>query len=312
MADKGDTYYCTWTRESDGTCAGWEIRRPKLRASAASPVDLMRELGAIIEEHYNDNEAALHFDPPLITAGDPAWFSHGLVEIAWNASFRFTGSASTAYADGRCNRCGVGLGPRTSTPLEVDELRNGTDGASSPLSNEPPPGYGMPGSRIIVSEQFLGCLTATERKAFQTREVDWSIRERRRFFEMIPQAFVPLGAIVGLDVDGAICNRCSSRGYGHGSVLGYCVNVACQDSIPTDPAPFFFAGSETDVHLYCTRDRWRSLAGTKCARGLTGKRLAVVKASEFDTNPTLGTMDEIAEFRRVHGFRVRFKPHPPK
>ena len=109
MADKADTYYCQWRREPDGTCTGWEIRRPKLRAQAASPAELMRTLGDIVGEHYDDQEAALHFDPPLSEAGDPAWFTDGLMSIAWNAGFEYRDSMLTAYTDGRCDRCGSGL-----------------------------------------------------------------------------------------------------------------------------------------------------------------------------------------------------------
>ena len=70
MADKGDTYYCSWKRERDGKCVGWEIRHPRLRAEAESPDDLMAALGDVVGEHYDDHEAALHFDPPLSEAGD--------------------------------------------------------------------------------------------------------------------------------------------------------------------------------------------------------------------------------------------------
>src|SRR4051812_45468870 len=132
MADKGDTYYCSWKREADGSYIGWEIRDPKLRANAGSIPDLMQALGRVIEQRYDDQEAALNFDPPLSQGGDPAWFADGYVLLTWNATFKFRPSAQTAYTGGRCQRCGGGIGPRSSDPLVIDEMTGLTDGAFSP------------------------------------------------------------------------------------------------------------------------------------------------------------------------------------
>lgn len=307
MADKGDTYYCRWQREPDGTVTGWEIRRPTLRATASSPEELMQELGDVVGEHYDDHEAALHFDPPLFDAGDPTWFVDDFVEIAWDGGFGFRGSASTAYANGRCERCGGGLGQRTSTPLVVDWIVEASDGASSPQSNEPPPGGDMPGSLIVVSEAFLNALSEEERATFDARPVKWATPRRRRFFELVPRTLIPLGAVKGLEVTGWRCDRCDRRVYSHGAVLGWGVNVACRESLPANSPRFFFAGSDTDVKLYCTRERWKSLAGKKWSRKLTGSRLAVVDVSRLETRPVLGTLDEIEEHRRKFGFTVPLK-----
>jgi len=309
MADKGDTYYCTWKREADGTCVGWEIQRPKLQAKAATPEDLMSALGEVVGEHYNDHEAALHFDPPLSDAGNPAWFADNLVEIEWNSIFKFRPSAMNAYASGRCKRCGGGLGERTELPLEVDSIDERTDGAFSPGSNEPPPSYGMPGQLKIVSETFLESLSDNERQTFTARPVRFTKARRVQFFELIPLAFVPLGAVKGLEVVGWRCDVCGQRTYSNPS-LGSCVEVVCRQSLPKDSPDFFFAGNDKDVHLFCSRRRWKEMAGKKWARKLTGERLAVVDQSQFDGDPLLGTLDEIAGFRKKYGFKVPFKPSP--
>jgi hypothetical protein len=82
MADKGDTYYCTWEREADGSYRGWEIRRPELSATAPAPRQLSSALGRTVGRYYDDHEAALHFDPPLRESGDPRWFTDGLMAVA--------------------------------------------------------------------------------------------------------------------------------------------------------------------------------------------------------------------------------------
>jgi hypothetical protein len=311
MADKGDTYYCSWRRESDGTCVGWEIRRPALRAEGSSPDDMSQALGDVVGEHYNDHEAALHFDPSLSDAGDPTWFSDGLIEIAWNASFKFRPTARTAYANGRCKRCGSGLGSRTPISLHVDEITEVADGAASPGSNEPPPCDGMPGSLMIVSEEFLGALASEERQTFESRPVSWATKRRRHFFERIPHVSIKLGAVKGMEVYGLRCDLCDRRVYSHGANLGL-GKVVCRKDIPPDSSGFFFAGDETEVSLFCTSERWNTLAGKKWARKLTGDPLAVIDVGQFDSDPLLGTLDEIAEFRRMHGFRVPFRPKPAK
>jgi len=311
MADKGNTYYCTWKRASDGAYVGWEIRRPKLQAKAATPRALIDALGDVVGEHYNDNEAALHFDPLLSAARNPAWFAEGLIEIAWNASFWFRPSATAAYANGRCKRCGGGLGKRAITPLEVDSIDDRTDGASSPCRFEPPPTDSMPGALVIVSEPFLKALSENERKTFEARPVRWKRTRRHQFFELVPFEFVPLGAVKGLDIDGGRCGACGRSLYSNGSILGWGVEVASRQRLPKESPNFFFAGNDKHVRLFCSQRRWKEMAGKKWARKLTGEPLVVVDESEFEANPLLGTLDEIEAFREKHGYAVPFKPSPP-
>jgi hypothetical protein len=271
----------------------------------------MRNLGKIIDRHYDDQEAALHFDPSLREAGDPAWYADGLMEIAWNAGFTFRPSALSAYRNGRCGRCGGGMGARTDEPLVVDQISENADGASSPGSNEPPPSYGMPGSLMIVSEGFLERLTDEERETFVARPIQRSdSRSGKTFFELVPHSMTGLGAIKGSEVNGWRCDQCGIRVYSAGSAVDFGTKVVCRQALPIPRPNFFFAGSETDVNLFCTIDRWRSLAGQRGARRLTGARLAVVSSEEFDNDPLLGTLDEIADFQKLHGFKVRFRPKP--
>lgn len=163
---------------------------------------------------------------------------------------------------------------------------------------------------MIISEAFLNSLTNDERNTFEARPVKQPTKSRRRFFELVPHEFATIGAIIGLEVNGWCCDLCERLGYSHGSALGYCVNVVCRQTIPANSPDFFFAGSETDVNLYCTRPRLQSLAGKKWSRKLMGDPLAVVDVTQFDTNPLLGTLDEIAKFRDEHGFSIPFKPKP--
>lgn len=168
----------------------------------------------------------------------------------------------------------------------------------------------MPGRLIIVSEAFLNALTDAERSAFEARPVRRADKNRRQFFELVPGSFVPLGAIRGVEVGGWRCERCGRRVYGHGAVLGWGIEVACRNDLPADSPGFLFGGDPTDVHLFCTRARWQGLVGKKWSRRMCGQPPAVVDSSEFDADPLLGTLDEIAQFRRQHGLKVKFKPQP--
>jgi hypothetical protein len=189
-------------------------------------------------------------------------------------------------------------------PLLVDEISERCDGAKSPMSNEPLPCGGMPARLMIVSDAFLTALTEQERGTFQARPLEWTSGSGRRFFELIPRSFVEAGAVKGGEVNGWRCERCGRRVFSY----GYGIQTICRQHLPPDSPTFFFVGCGTDVNLYCTRGRWRSLAGQAWARKLTGNPLAVLDASDFESEPLLGTLADIDEFHRQHGFAVPFKP----
>jgi len=104
MSDKGNTYYCAWRQERDETYTGWEIRRPKLLANAATPADLQNDLADIVGEHYNDFEAAIVWGPRY----SKAVRQNGLLRLGrdWmECQLPLPPDRHDGVARGRCSKC---------------------------------------------------------------------------------------------------------------------------------------------------------------------------------------------------------------
>lgn len=306
MADKGNVYYCRWEKNQEGNYVGWEEKYPSRRAEATTPRDLMSALGELVGEYHNDHEACLQFDPPLTAGEDRSeLFKDQIVSLSWNSSFRFTPSAKTAFAGGKCQECQRGIGPRTAAPLIVDDFGGGTEGASSWPTI-------MGGHLIIVSEAFLTLLAPDERAAFDTRPVEWNPKRRLKFFEIIPRAFFPEVAIKGLSGSGWRCTLCGRKHYSHGEALGWGPSVICRTSLTSPASPLFFIGDELDYRPCVSRKRWEALRGRSGARKLTSNPLAIVDEKQCDGDPWVPTLAQLAEFHRGYGSALKYiRPNLP-
>jgi hypothetical protein len=305
MADKGDVYYCTWEKNEDGDFVGWEIKRPSLRAEGMTASEMEELLCEVVGEYHNDNEAALQFDPPLsIEQSDNDLFKDGFVQVTWNSGFRFSACADTAFSEGRCPRCGGGLGDRTKVDLIVDVFDTRADGAFSSASNEPPAGdtWHMPASITIFSETFLKRLTARERSQFSKREVHPDRKRTLRYFELVPNKIVPIVAIKGRDCGGWRCDKCDRRVFSYAGELGWGTDVVCRTDLPLPMPPCFFVGTPDDFSLCISRKRFDKIRGMPGTRKLICNPLAVVEKSKCDRNPWLPTLDEVAKYRDKHGY----------
>jgi hypothetical protein len=309
MADKGDVYYCTWSKGEDGKYVAWELRNPSLRAEATALQELQDKLGQIVGFEYDDHEAALHFDPPIMFVDGADRFDSLYRDqwyaIGWNTHFQYRLSADSAFVGGRCGRCGNGLGPRSSSPLVVDGMGSGTDGAFSYGSNSA--NSESPGGRLVISDRFLSLLTNEERATFEARQVQWAQPRGEKFFEVIRRSKIPVVAIKGLDPTGWRCDQCGQRAFSHAADLGVSVQVICRADIPSPAPPLLFVGGPTNCHMFTSRQRWHQFCGNATARKLWGDPLAVVDQSQCDRNPALPTLDELAAFRREHGFKVPYR-----
>lgn len=297
MSDKGDVYYCSWKQDPDGTFIAWEIAHPTLRAHAKDKGGLIRALGDVVGEYYDDHEPALEFDPPLSAdEGDDDLFADGFTEVVWNQGFTFRPSRETAFTGGRCKRCGGGLGPRSSEALVVDSPLDRSDGAFSAPSNEPPPCHGEPGHLMIVSAAFLRLLTPAERACFVARPLAPRSAISARFFEIVPGSFIAPASLRGRD-RGWRCALCDRRHHSH-QFYGHFAAVICRSDLPAPAPPCFLVGTPIDTRLCIHRGRWEQLRGQPGTRKLLSSRVAVADESKIERNPDLPTLDERAAFRR--------------
>jgi hypothetical protein len=307
MADKGDVYYCCWHKNDEGDYIAWEKQHPSLRVQGKTPHEMMRLLGNVVGEYHDDHEAATDLDPPYSsTRGNDGLFTDGMVQIQWAKRFSIEPTADTAFALGRCKRCGRGRGPRTSISLIADIYDDDADGAFSSPSNAPPP-QNMPGHLMIVSEAFLRLLTDVERAQFEARPVEWSSKRRLSFFELVPKTIVPSVAIKGREVDGWRCDVCGQRCFSHGTELGWGVDVISRLDLPSTQPSCFFVGDATDFGFCMSRERWIQLCGQPGTRKMMHENLGVIDEGECERQPRLPTLDEQAEMYRQRHSRVTYK-----
>lgn len=307
MADKGDVYYCTWRKAENGEFIGWEKRDPSLKAQGATPRELQRELVEVVVEHYDDQEAALHFDPLLSETNE--WdhlFADRFFQIGWNAAFSYREPAASAFLGGRCPECGIGLGERNAEPLRVDAINAQTDGAFSSAGSSPHP-QSSPAGLILVSDRFVEALTDEERATFDARPVELTKNPGLRFFEVVPKAFIPEVAIKDVPVNGWRCERCGRLEYSHGGTLPISVEVVCRSDLPSPRPPFLFVGAPRSFRMYATKARWDGLCGKPFARKLDGSPLASVDESLCERNPRLQTLAERLASARKFGAKSPFR-----
>jgi hypothetical protein len=303
MADKGDVYYCKWLKTKEGNFIGWEEREPLNRAEASTAKEMKTLLWATVAQSHDDNEAFFIFDPPLPGDAPSELFKDDFVAVSWNSGFRYRDSAATAFASGRCKRCGCGLGERTHQPIVADPFGNRTDGAFSYPSNTPPPNDLMPANIKIFSEQFISLLDAEERSQFKTRPVILKSPGRSRFVELFPKFLIPTVVVKDMELSGWRCDVCHRKCMSHGATLGWGVDLISRNNFPHPPPPCFFVGDDVDFNLCLPRKRWRAFKGKQGARGLSCQQLGVVEECNCDPNPDIPTLDETAEFRRQFGFK---------
>jgi hypothetical protein len=308
MSDKGNVYYCKWLKSDGTTYVGWMEKRPKLRAEGQTKDEMARSLGEIVGEYHDDHEACLQFDPPLNSGeGNDPLFVDRLVEIGWNASLFCRASAESAFAGGRCKRCGGGVGRRTLLPLILASLSQGSDGAQSWVSNSPPPTRGDPACFMILSARFLDLLTKKERDQFEARPTERISHSRRKFFEVIPKSFIPTVGIRSLEIHGWRCEVCKRRCISHGKALGWGIRAVCRTDLPVPLPACFFVGTPIDYGFVVSEARWNQLRGERYSRKILRSGLAVVEENDCLRKPFLPTLDELADFRRKHGYIAAYK-----
>jgi hypothetical protein len=290
MSDKGNVYWCTWEKNTDGDYVGWPTKRPSLRAEGMTESEMVDALADVVGEYHNDREAVLQFEPPLESEnGSAASLAREFVSVGWNSHFRLE-NPNDVFSGGKCDKCSWGIGERTPEPLRIKSLWPGSDGLFlwDPLIHA---------HIYVVSDVFLKLLTKEEAKQFDIRPVILPSKRRRKLFEILPKLFLSEVAIKGVEVEGWHCSKCGHRhmwftGANHG------LQVVCRADLPSPEPKIFFVGQPNRYELCLRISRFAELREMAGTRQMLKDRVAMVDQAECVRRPKLPTREEREQRRR--------------
>ena len=303
---EGRVYLCSW-EQTGKSFRLWIKSRPKVQGRGGSYDEAEEALLDKICMHFGDGEAVLEYDRPLPESAQVARFlnpaivnltgntspdKYGLLEEVYVRRELSRGRVGKGgpyameelYSGGICRECGTAIGERNSVPLQVDVLESGYEGAHLIHRH---------GEIHIFSERFLDLLKPREKKGLELRPVHRLERSRKQFFELIAKPAIPFVFVKGLPMDGSRCGTCGRREFSLYESDFPIHDFVAKTDLPTPLPTCFTVGSDNDVRLCLTQERWLELARKPGARGLVGREIGVVEESECDRNPKLPRYKDI-------------------
>lgn len=143
----------------------------------------------------------------------------------------------------------------------------------------------------IFSEHFLQLLKKDEKQRMKFLPVDSTQKIRKQYFELVGPSGPPKVAVAGLDLGGWVCETCGFKRFGPAKQVGIGDFVAGSD-LPAPLPEVFPVGTEPNVSLCVTAERWARMAGKAGTRGFTSRLLGVVADREVIRDPELKTRRE--------------------
>ena len=291
-----DVYLCGWSKSGHGIEL-WVKSRPHLRSRGRTYSEAEDALLEVIARVCGVHHAVFEFVPPLPKSTFDERYSRPELYTIWGDDRcetdepRRTPFESEAQRAVRlswydtffvapcCRDCGMPLGPRSETQLRLTQLNSSYDGGFVTLA----------GAMLYVfSERFLGLLSNDERERLEFRLVDRPPKSRKKFFELIGPSGPPQVALVGREPRGWRCARCDARVFGYSNSPHVAVtNFIARSDLP-DPLPQIFTiGTQPNIELCATAERWAGLVGKRGTRGLISRLLGVVPDAEVVRAPEL-------------------------
>jgi hypothetical protein len=296
-----DVYLCGWTQSPDGFEL-WVKARPRIRARGATYLAAEEGLLDAIAKALGVYFAVLEFIPPLPQSEfDKKYSTPELYTICGDDRFETDEPRRVMFEteDERaqrepwydkffvapfCRDCWTPGGPRNESKITLTHVRSSYDGGFVLLANA---------WLRIFSERFLELLSSVERERLQFRLVDRSKRSRKTFFELIGPCGPPLIALAGRPVKGWRCPTCGARVFGY----DYSPDVSISSFIAKSdlPAPLpqiFTIGTQPNVELCVTAQRWATMVDQSGTRGFVSGLLGVVPDDEVVRTPDLELRDD--------------------
>lgn len=295
---EGRVYLCTWTK-TGGRFRLWVKNRPTIVAEGSSFEEANERLWGEICGAVGDGEAVTEFDPPPPLDPRTSWYRRAAVVCVSGDARADVTTFEPHFTGGLCSECEMPRGPRNETPLIVDRIDAGGDGAfaSVPLHLR---GSSSP-QVALFSEAFLDVLSSEEMARLTWQRVERrQARARKTFYELVRSEV----HIADVGVRGVPCKfggwRCRTCGYAYiGMYYFPSTNTSPHRwiSVADLPRPLptcFTIGKDPRPHLCFTRARWEELVGRVGTRGLRSSEVGVVDPDRVESVRDLPFLDEQA------------------
>jgi hypothetical protein len=295
-----NVYVCGWSESDDGFEL-WVSTHPRVRGYGRTCAEAEQSLLDAILDGGGAIQAVLEFQPPLpqseferkysvpklyTVCGDERFETdepkripfetddERLIRESWYDEF-FTSPC--------CRECRVPQGPRNDRQLNLTYIRSNYDGGFVTFSGT---------SMYIFSEQFLKLLSKDEKQRMEFRPVGRTTKARRQYFELVGPSGPRMVAVAGLKMSGWVCDACGFQRFGYRAEgVGIHAFIAESD-LPTPVTEVFTVGTEPNVSLCVTAERWATMVGSAGTRGFTSQLLGVVSNREVRRDPELETLQK--------------------
>lgn len=235
---------------------------------------------------YADGEAVLNFlrEPPL-PSGVSAYANPALVTLSWNESAEGERWQHGLFEGGYCEVCKGGIGKRTSTSLTAEIFPRGNIGSFNQIMFSP----------LLLSEDFLGLFTESERNSFGLIEVVSTTKSKKRFYEVNGSAALKQVGVKGGKYSPLCSWECASCGY----KSFFCThpnmpdnykysNFCSKSDLPNDLSKAFVIEDHIGRKQICmSLNQWKSINNLKNAKGVSAERIYVLPEDQVERNPSV-------------------------
>lgn len=291
-----DVYICGW-RQLDSEVELWVETRPTIRVTGKDYREAEELLLELIATKLGVHFAALELVPPLPKSDfEKRYSTPKLLTIRGDERFEMYKPGRVMFETPEersvrqqwydqffvapcCRRCWTAGGPRNETTLKLTHFRGSFDGGFVGLANI---------MISIYSEEFLNLLSSEERAGLDLRPVELTRQSRKRFFELLGPSGPPLVALAEHPVNGWRCPACGARVFGYqGSQEVSIDSFIAKSDLPSPLPQIFTVGSQPNVELCVTAERWATLVGQAGTRGLISHRVGAAPDNEVVREPDL-------------------------
>jgi len=208
----------------------------------------------------------------------PRYFNEGFYVLAGNCGEQLNYKEYPKYyLDGRCTVCNLSYGERTDNNLVVNFKVPNTDTISIDHSNI-----------VIFSERVLQALEPFNNNLYECKEVEFSYKNKTRFYELIwnNESYTANSVAVNDDEIGIFkawkCSRCSAHSSFYQDDLGLTYYVS--NEFIRDRSPDIFL---LNSNRLCVSDKVHKVLEKLDLKKISIDPIGVARTEDINLNPTI-------------------------